>query len=322
MRATTTLHKHIVAGIGQRVALLRSAHGHSQEKLAELLRVDRATISSVESERTLISLPAVVMIAQFYEAQLDWLARGNGYIFHPRSSGLRVLGGHAFECRAATRLAAATRHPMPFCQLEWNEAFGWLFEGQDELLVISLDDDTMLHKWRDLCDLLGAGHQFKGFAEVSENETTTLHTYSSKELQVDTKTIQSFRNTLLYLFNTAGERQSSISSVRGLDLDVLSRVEGFVSAVEYLLRPGQRPLLEEALNKLARSDTTDATSAGTSRRRLTDHGDPRRVLMAIINWLNVHNPTLLAKLENELQVQPFSASKYSKEKKVEPSRRR
>jgi hypothetical protein len=111
-------------------------------------------------------------------------------------------------------------------------------------------------------------------------------------------------------------------SVRGLDADISSRVAGLTPAVKYLLRPGQPPLFEDALNKLARGDTTDATSAGTGRRSLTTHRNRRRVLMAIINWLSVHNPTLLAKLEDGLQVQSFSASRHPKAKKVGRTGRR
>lgn len=258
MRATTTLHKHIVAGIGHRVALLRGAHGHSQETLAELLSVDRATISSLERERTLISLPALVMIAEFYETRLDWLATGSGYIFHARPSGVRILGGDAFECKATIRLLAATRHPMPFCQLEWNKAFGWIFEENDELLVISLDHDATLHKWRDLCDCLSAGHQFRGFMEVSRKEATDLHKYCSDQIHVDMRTMQSLRDLLLRFCEKAGARRSSTSSVRGCATDTASTVEELTSAVEYLLRPGQRPILERALNKLAHGDTANA----------------------------------------------------------------
>jgi putative transcriptional regulator len=50
---------------------LRTAHGLSQQRLAEAMDVSRQTINSIEKERYTPSLPLAIALARFFETTVE-----------------------------------------------------------------------------------------------------------------------------------------------------------------------------------------------------------------------------------------------------------
>lgn len=176
MARTAVVHREVVSGLNERLVLVRHAHGEIQERLAEFLQVDQVTVSSIETGRTLPSLPILVRIAERFGVGLQWLASGQGPVLVGPLDGFHYLGDaeYAEPCRIAVELMRAERGVRSFLRLDvpgLEEQYGWLFWGLEGPSVVILPGE---HKrgmmLRAFASFVLAGHRVGGSVTLSPEE--------------------------------------------------------------------------------------------------------------------------------------------------------
>ena len=168
MARTVIIHGSVVGDLANRLVLVRRAHGLTQQRLAQLLHVDQATISNLETGRTVPTVPLLLQIAYRFDVSLDWLASGHGPILRQVFDTVHYLGDaeYAEPCRAAVELLKAEESKYSFCRLDvsgLDEQYGWLFWRLDGPYITVLPGEQkpgiML---RSLADLIISGHHLRG----------------------------------------------------------------------------------------------------------------------------------------------------------------
>lgn len=179
MRATTKLHRKLIGGVGERLTLSREAFSETQATLAAALQVDPGTVSSMETERTVVSLPALVFIARHYHVNAGWLINGSGDLFDP-SRGVRYLGDDRISrhCRAAVKFMELYSKPTTFCQIERHDfgpQYGWIFElDPGRVVVILPGEDKPGLMLNTVATFILRRHRFVGRMKLNEQEYDAL----------------------------------------------------------------------------------------------------------------------------------------------------
>ena len=180
MARTVIIHGSVVGDLANRLVLVRRAHGLTQQRLAQLLHVDQATISNLETGRTVPTVPLLLQIAYRFDVSLDWLASGHGPILRQVFDTVHYLGDaeYAEPCRAAVELLKAEESKYSFCRLDvsgLDEQYGWLFWRLDGPYITVLPGEQkpgiML---RSLADLIISGHHLRGVLRIIPKQLQSM----------------------------------------------------------------------------------------------------------------------------------------------------
>lgn len=233
MARTAATHRDVVAGLAERLVLVRRAHGVTQEVLAALLDVDQATISHLETGRTLPTVPLLLEIASRFDVSLEWLASGRGPILRQVPNAVHYLGDaeYAEPCRAAVELMKVEESKYSFCRLDvsgLDEQYGWLFWRLDGHYIMVLPGEQkpgiML---RAFADLILAGHHLRGVLRIMPKEIQSMISRTLTVASIRDLTKRDFQWTSLEEVETAtGLKPQDKRIVR----DAISRLTEEVSA--------------------------------------------------------------------------------------------
>lgn len=67
---------YILDECGKRIAKLRIQHGYTQERLADVLNIDRSFLSKVEAGKKGFSIDLLVQLSALFDVSLDYLIVG------------------------------------------------------------------------------------------------------------------------------------------------------------------------------------------------------------------------------------------------------
>lgn len=275
MRATTKLHRKLIGGAGERLALVREAFAETQATLAAALQVDPGTISSMETERTVMSLAALVFIARHYHVNAGWLINGIGDIFDP-SRGVLYLGDEriARHCRAAVKLMQLFPKPSTFCQIERHDfgpQYGWVFQlDPDRAVVILPGEEKPGPMLKTVGTFIVQRHRFVGRMKLSEEE-----------------------------YDKLCGREADVSEVVGL----LQRPPDVIEFKDYPdwiehFPPDQQPVIEQALEELQQQTAQPRSVAGKATAETV--GGPAALDTNVLFKIALEDPEFAA-IVNELR---------------------
>jgi transcriptional regulator with XRE-family HTH domain len=128
------------AGIGERLALLRSAFNESQRDVAKEVDAVHATIARFEREKSTVDLTQLFALARHFRVEVAWLLQGTGRIFRPTNETVHLGSAYASQpCRSALELILQ-EIPGRCMLIEDHESeadrFAWLLETRGTLFCI------------------------------------------------------------------------------------------------------------------------------------------------------------------------------------------
>jgi len=201
MARTVIIHGSVVGDLANRLVLVRRAHGLTQQCLAQLLQLDQAAISHLETGRTFPTVPLLVQIANQFDVSVDWLVRGRGPILRQLSDGVHYLGDeeYAEPCRAAVELMKREENKYSFCRLDvsgLDEQYGWLFWGLAGPYIIVLPGEQkpgiML---RAFADFIISGHCVQGVLDIDPKVLSSIINRTLTVASVQDLTKRDFQRT-------------------------------------------------------------------------------------------------------------------------------
>lgn len=127
--------------LGEKIKLLRTKKGMTQEAFAEKLDVSRSAIAKWETNNGVPEISNLKMLSQIFDVSIDALLEDNGSI---EASDMRQ--NKAYDCSEYWRC---------YCDIELN---GWN-DGVYNVLVLGEDEDFLFYqkseKDRKICGLIG-----------------------------------------------------------------------------------------------------------------------------------------------------------------------
>lgn len=263
---TGTQYAQLVAGIGQRIRLMREAIAITQSDLAEKLEVETITISRLETESTLVNLPLALKISEMWAIEMMWLATGRGSIFS-NVPGAHIIGDiHSYApCRAAIQLLAASPVHLDVALIECHEGnigevYGWIFlqhDWTDCLGIVLPGEEKPGQMTSALTHLIVQGHRFMGAYKIPGRDYEMLNKLAEDPV---TKKFISFcnnKNLIAYWHEKMKERPTRL------------RVE---EALERPLTPDVMHALEVAFAKeeSAREKEAAPTEVARTTKQIAD----------------------------------------------------